>query len=56
VNLSAAWGRIIKIIERFTELERIRNIDAGVCKVAFFERIVPTAALMQSLLGFRVSA
>jgi hypothetical protein len=46
-NLSAACKRIIKIIERFTELERIGNIYTGVYRVAFFERILRTTDVTQ---------
>jgi hypothetical protein len=46
-NLSTAWGSIITIIERFTELERIGNISVGICRIAFFERILRTADLTQ---------
>jgi hypothetical protein len=55
-NLSTAWERIIKIIERFTELERIGNIYAVVCRVGFFERILRATDLTQLLLGFIVTA
>jgi hypothetical protein len=55
-NLSTAWDRIIKIIERFTDLAKIGNINADVCRVALFERILRTADLTQLFLGFIVSA
>jgi hypothetical protein len=55
-NLSTAWGRIIKIIKRFTQLQRMANVYLGVCRIAFFERILRTADLTQLLLGFIVAA
>jgi hypothetical protein len=47
VNRSTAWGKIIKIVERFTELERFGNIYVGVFRVAFVEPILHTADLTQ---------
>jgi hypothetical protein len=50
-RISRQRGRIIKIIERLTERERIGNIYAGVWRLPFFERILRIADLTQLLLG-----
>jgi hypothetical protein len=39
-NLGAALAKIIRLIDRFAEMERDRNEYVGTCRVLFFQRIL----------------
>jgi hypothetical protein len=45
------WGSITKLVERFADLERIGNMNADACRMAFLNSIVCMADLTQLLLG-----
>jgi hypothetical protein len=55
-NLGPPLGKILKLFDRFAEMERNHEEYIGPSRVVFFQRIPDTAHLTQLLLSFLVTA
>jgi hypothetical protein len=53
-NLGKALAKIMRLIDRFVEMERNRNECPGTCRAVFFQRILGRQDLVQLLLYFLI--